>query len=230
MTPPRPLAIALALATAWASSACSSLPPIVGEPAAHVDDANEEQHYKEIFDRWTRRAQVYDKLDQELFVAATLESPEFRTARIQRMGSFKSMPPDAVKAAIDQELGSSQQTYDFFMAVIPGARSWDDFDRPNSIWRLALVTSTGEVTPLQIDRIGKADVNLRGVYLYLGDFWTAYRIHFPVTFPSGRPVITPEDHQVTLRISSAKAHTELVFDAAPVGATSLPHAATFPTY
>jgi hypothetical protein len=194
-----------------------------------VEDAKEEAAYREVLNRWTRRTEVYEGLDMRLFAAATQESVDFRTAKAERLGAFQSMSREAVKALIEREVAASQQSYEFFLGVLPADRRWDDFDRPESIWRLSMRTSNGEVTPIQVERLGRPDVNTRGIYLYLGDFWTSYRVHFPVTFADGRPVVPAGEKQITLRISSAVAHTDLVFDAAPVLGVGPPKVNTAPT-
>jgi hypothetical protein len=201
----------------------------VGERPPHVADDEAEENYHRVLERWTRRAEIYDRLDLKLFIAATEESVDFRTAKAERLASFQGIPKDGVKALIDRELGASQQSYDFYLGVHTTSPTWNDFDRTESIWRMALKSDEGEVTPIQVERLGRPDINTRGIYLYVGDFWTGYRLHFPVTFADGRPLLAPGERTVTLRIYSAVGHTELVFEAAPVSALGPPKISTAPT-
>ncbi len=207
---------------------CSTAPPRIGEQPPRMADDAAEAHFQQVLARWTRRAEIYDKLDLKLFIAVTEESVDFRTAKAERLASFLRVPKEGLKAMVDSELTASQQTYDFFLGVHTSSPKWNDFDRPESIWRMALHSDAGEVTPVQVERIGRADLNTRAIYLYLGDFWTAYRIHFPVTFPDGRPLLAAGERQVTLRFSSTVGQTDLVFEAAPVSEEKPPKISAAP--
>ena len=217
-----------AVAVLLALAGCTTAPPRVGEQPPHMADEAAEQHFQEVLARWSRSAEIYDKLDLKMFVSATEESVDFRTNRAERLADFQRLPKENVKSMVDAELTASQQSYDFFLGVHTSSPKWNDFDRPESIWRMALRSGAGEVTPVQVERIGRADLNTRAIYLYLGDFWTAYRIHFPTTFADGRPLLAAGERQVTLRISSAVGHTDMVFEAAPISAASPPKVNTAP--
>ena len=43
---------------------------------------------------------------------------------------------------------ASSGAYEFFLGVHVNETRFDDFDRQELIWRMALVTEAGEVTPL----------------------------------------------------------------------------------
>lgn len=209
-------------AVGWAAagllwSGCLTMDPRVGAPAPRVADTDAEAHYKEVLTKWTRRGELYQKLDLRLYMAATLESAEFRTARTERMAVFHSQPPEDVLVALQQEMALAQGGYEFLMGVHVDNPQWNDFDRDTTIWRVSLVGPGGEVTAAGIERVGRPDVNLRGIYTYLSDFWTAYRVRFPTTRPDGRPLLGAGDKQLTLRVSSAAGKLDLVFDAVPVG-------------
>jgi hypothetical protein len=206
----RMLILALALA------GCSTAPPRVGEAPPHVADAAAESSYHQVFERWTRHDEVYDVLDTRMFVAATLESADFRRAKVERLALFQGLPNSARDAELSRELAQAEKGYAFFMGVHTPDSRINDFDRPWSIWRVALHTSAGEVTPTEIVRLGRPDANTRGIYLYLGDFWIGYRVQFPATLPDGRPVLAAEDRELALRLSSAVGKAEMLFPAAPV--------------
>ena len=195
---------------------CSTAPPRVGEPPPRVADAAAEASYHQVFERWTRHAEVYDVLDTRMFVAATLESADFRRAKVERLALFQGLPTSARDAELARELALAEKGYEFFLGVHTPDPKINDFDRGSSIWRVALHTSAGEVTPTEIVRLGRPDANTRGLYLYLGDFWIGYRIRFPATLPDGRPVLTAEEREASLRLSSAVGKAELLFVAAPI--------------
>ena len=206
-------------------AACSSVPPRVGEEPPHVPDNQKELAYHDTFDRWTRHAEMYDGFDTRMFMAATFESPEFVQARSQRMAEFLGLPAAEAQAQVARDLADASKGLEFFMGVSTSVRKVNDFGTVNSIWRVSLETSAGEVTPTLIDRISKPDDNLRGLYFYLGDFWVGYRMVFPTTLPNGQPVIPPGEKTVTFKLDSALGHAKLEF-AAPGAAPTTPATAS----
>ncbi|MBS2030948.1 MAG: hypothetical protein JST54_23800 [Deltaproteobacteria bacterium] len=194
-------------------AACSSVPPRVGEAPPHAPDNQKELQYHEVFDRYTRHAEIYDGFDTRMFMAATFETPEFVQVRSERMSSFLGLPAAEAQAVMARDLADASKGIDFFMGVSTAVRKVNDFGTANSIWRISLSTSTGEVTPILIDRISKPDDNLRGIYFYLGDFWVGYRMVFPSTLPNGQPVIPPGEKTVTFKLDSALGHAKLEFPA-----------------
>ncbi len=72
-----------------------------------------------------------------------------------------------------------------------------------------LVTPAGEVEPLSIERIGRANLDMRAMYPYMGVFWVAYRVRFPKVLPDGTPVIPESATHVHLRLASTLGHAEL---------------------
>jgi len=192
---------------------CSTLPPRVGEPPAQVSNAQDEQAYHEVLDRWTRHTTIYDQLDNRMFLAATLQTPEFVKARVDRVAAFKGLPTADAQALLAHESAEASNGYTFFFGVQTEKRRWNDLDSDHSLWRVALHTGAGEVTPVQIDRIDRPDVNLRGLYFYLGDFWVGYRVRFPSALPDGRPLVSPGETQLVVKVDSALGHAHLEFPA-----------------
>jgi hypothetical protein len=190
---------------------CSTLPPRVGEPPAQVADSQAEQAYHQVFDRWTRQTTIYDQLDNRMFLAATLQSPEFVKARVERLAAFEALPSADEQSLLQSQSADAAQGYDFFFGVHTEKRRWNDLDRNPSLWRVALHTSAGEVTPVLVERIQRPNVNLRGIYVYLGDFWVGYRVRFPAALPDGRPLVGPGETQLVLKLDSALGHAHLDF-------------------
>jgi hypothetical protein len=203
----------LALALVASLPSCSTVPPRVGEAPARVPDADKESAYHELFDRWTRHTELYDALDTRMFVAATIQSPEFVTGRAQRMAEFQDLPAADAQALTARELAAEAGSYGFFLGVHTNDRKVNDLDRSQTIWRVALQTSAGEVTPISIERVSRPDANLRAIFLYLSDFWVGYRVRFPAALPDGRPLVAPGEAALALRLDSALGHARLEFPA-----------------
>ncbi|MBJ6764036.1 hypothetical protein JGU66_24955 [Myxococcaceae bacterium JPH2] len=191
------------------SGACASTPPLVGEPAPTLDDPKAEAAYRTVLDRYSARDEIYDGFDTRIFTGATLLTPAFREARVRRQGLFQVLPPAKVESLLADELADAAKFHEFFLGVHVNDYRYDDFAQKRSIWRLALVTPTGEVTPVEVRRVGRADLNLRAYYPYTSVFWVGYRVRFPTTFANGQPVIPPGTENVMLRVASTLGQAEL---------------------
>jgi hypothetical protein len=188
---------------------CVSTPPTLGELTPTLKDERLEQAYEQVLGRFTGRAEVYNGFDTILFVAATLQTPAFRDARIHREALFRSLSDDTVQELLTQQMAESARTHEFYMGVHVFDYHFDDFDRAASIWTLRLVTPEGEVGPVGVERLGRSDSNVRAYYPYMATFWAGYRVRFPTTFPDGRAVILPSTDRVTLRLASSLGKAEV---------------------
>ncbi len=202
---------------AWAlllgAFGCSLTPPALGERGPVVKDPETEKAYQAALARYTARAEIYDLLDTRIFAAATYQTWPFRQVRTHRLAVFQVQPAPVEQRHLAEERSEFESFHEFFFGVHVNNYRFDDFDRPNSIWRVALVTETVETTPLKVQRVGRADLNLRAIYPYLDDFWVAYRIRFPITTRNGDPVVPPGTSTVLLRIASTLGKAEMRFPA-----------------
>ena len=188
---------------------CANTPPVEGEPAPTLEDTRAEAAYLAVLDRYSDRQEIYDGFDTRIFAGATLQSPAFRDARVRRRAAFQTLPAVKVEALLAEEQAEAAKYHEFFMGVHVNDPRYDDFANKNTIWRLALVTPAGEVTPMEVRRIGRSDLNIRAYYPYASLFWVVYRIRFPLTFTGGEPVIPEGTQQVMLRVASSLGKVEL---------------------
>ncbi|HZH03048.1 MAG TPA: hypothetical protein VEY30_04630, partial [Myxococcaceae bacterium] len=186
-------------AAAWMVAGCVTTPPQTGDPAPRVSNAAQEAAYQEVLAQYTARDEVYALFDTRMFVGATYQSTAFREARVRRTALFQVLPPAEVEPRLAAERAEAEAFHDFVLGVHMNDLRYDDFGRPKSIWRVALVTGDGEITSESIQRIGRSDLNLRALYPYMGTFWVAYRVRFPVKRADGSPVISSPGAPVTLR-------------------------------
>jgi len=195
------------------ATGCASTPPRVGEKGASVPSSAEEKAYQETLEHYTDHAEVYDLLNLHMFAAVTFQSWPFREARVHRLATFQVQPQTIVEKNLAIERSAFDSFHEFFFGVhIPYYR-YDDFDRRNSMWRIALVTDAGETTPTSVERLGRSDLNMRAIYPYMDDFWVAYRIRFPRSTASGEPVIPAGTKRIMVRIASTLGKAELYFPA-----------------
>lgn len=184
--------------------ACASAPAQIGDPAPKLNDAEAERNYHRVVAAHTRDEKVYKLFDTRMFVAVTHEAWPFREARTRRVAAFQRWPDDVLAQKLDAEKAQFETQTEFFMGVHMNDRAHEDFDRKDSIWRIALVTDAGEVRPTRIERVGRSTLDMRAVYPYMYDFWIGYRLVFPKVALSGKP---------TLKIASTVGQAELTFSA-----------------
>jgi hypothetical protein len=188
---------------------CTTTPPTIGDPPPQLNDRRAEQAYQQAFASYSDRAEIYDGFDTRLFAGTTFQTMPFREARVSRIAQFKYLPKPRVEELLAKERAEAEQFHEFFLGVHVNDYRFDDFDQDDSIWRVVLLTPSMEVEPLSIERIGRADLNVRTIYPYMGVFWVAYRVRFPKATPEGKPVIPDTATHVHLRLASTLGHAEL---------------------
>ena len=212
-----------------AAAGCASTPPAVGLPGAELSDPKAEDAYQRALERVTEHREVYSALDTLLYAAATFQSPDFREARIRRQGAFQTWPPEKVEQTIASERAEAAQVHEVVFGVSIVEWKFNDFDSKKSIWRLSLVTDQGEVTPLRILRVGRANQDIRAYYPYMGDFWTMYTVTFPTTV-EGRPLVAATTKALLFRMSSTQGQIEMRFPVtlSPAAGVAAPPMPTVP--
>jgi hypothetical protein len=197
----------------WVLGACACAVPHVGEQGPKAPNESAEKVYQATLNRYSDHAEVYDLLDTRIFAGMTYQSWPFREARVQRVALFQEQPRELVEKNLATERASFDSFHEFFFGVYSASYRYDDFDRKDSIWRIALVTGSGETTPVSVERIGRSTLNMRAIYPYLDDFWVAYRIRFAKTSSSGAPVIPPGTTSFIVRVASTVGRADLHFPA-----------------
>ncbi len=197
------LAAALVLMT---SCAGARIPRVPGDPPPAVNDANAERAYQAILERYTRSRGVYDVFDTKLFFQATWQSEPFAFARVRREGFFKDWPQAELETKLNDERARLADVTEFFVAVHANDYRFDDFDRPNSMWRVVLVANGQEMAPLSMVRLGRTTTEIRSYYPYMESFWVGYRLQFPK-----QPLAAQQNF--VLKLASALGQAELTFSA-----------------
>lgn len=198
-----------AVIAALALGACKGGPPTIGDPPPKLADASAEAAYREVLEKYSGQAQVYAGLDTHMFSGATFQTWAFREARVMRLAKFKSMTEPEIAALLAEE----RAEYDKFHVFVFGAWTqeprFDDFDRKESIWRVAMVAEGVEVLPIEVDRITRVNQDTRAIYPYMGQFWVAYRAKFPKAREDGTPVLPPGTREVMLQLASTLGKAEM---------------------
>lgn len=156
--------------------------------------------YEEVLEAWTRSDEIYHDLGSVLFAHATFHSSELRRAFLMRHPNVYG--PGSEEAArlaltrLDAEPG-----LEFFFSAATTDPVWNDFDRPDSIWRVTLQIDEDPPLDGEVSRV-KTSANLRIIYPYITDFAKTYRVRFPFAI-DGHPVVHPKTKVMRLRVISA---------------------------
>lgn len=170
----------LAASLLWLAACPSArIPHIPGDPPPAVRDVNAEREYQVVLDKHTSSQGVYDNLDTKVFFQATWQSPAFVEARTRREGLFKAWPAAELDKKLAEERTRVGDSTEFFFAVHANDYRFDDFDRPNTMWRVVLVVGDEELPPESVIRLGRASTEMRSYYSYMESFWVGYRLRFP---------------------------------------------------
>ncbi|MCY1021998.1 hypothetical protein [Pyxidicoccus sp. MSG2] len=192
---------------------CVTTPPTVGPAAPALEDEQAEEAYQTILAKYSGRQEIYNGFETRVFVGATLQTLAFREARVRRRAAFQVLPANKVEQLLAEERAQAEQVHEFFLGVHLNDYRYGGFDLKTSIWRLALVTPAGEVTPTSIIRVGRTNLDTRAYYPYTDVFWVGWKLQFPTTLSNGQPVIPPGTKQVTLRMASALGKAEMTVSA-----------------
>lgn len=170
--------------------------------------------YDRILETWTRSQKVYDGLDSILFVHATFHSPPFRRAFLLRHPEVYG-PGSEIASRLLLTRPEAEQELEFFISATTYDRSWNDFDAPDSIWRVTLEGHDTEKVDGRIHRV-KTTANLRIIYPYISNFARTYSARFPLTTITGDPVVSARSTGFVLRLTSALGEAELEWQLAPM--------------
>ncbi|WP_163783724.1 hypothetical protein [Myxococcus vastator] len=189
---------------------CVTTPPTaISDPPPSLPDEHAEHSYRKILARYTGQQEIYDGFDTRVFAGVTLQTQPFREARVHRQAAFQQLPTVKVEQMLAEERAKAAQVHEFFLGVHFNDFVYADFDYKHSIWRLALVTPAGEVTPSRIRRLGRVNMQTRAYYPYTSIFWVGWEIQFPTQMSDGSPVIPPGTETVTFRMASSLGKAEM---------------------
>jgi hypothetical protein len=187
-----------------AACANARIPRVGGDPPPSEEDSKLEAAYQQVLERYTRSQALYDNLDTNVFFHATWQSPAFVEARMARDARFRAVPAAQAAANLAAEQKRLEDAVEFHLAVHANDYRYEDFNRADSMWRLALVVGDQEVTPTEVARLGRTSTPMRSLYTYMEPFWVGYRVRFP------KVKLLPGT-TMTFRLASALGKADLVY-------------------
>lgn len=207
---------ALALA-AGSSSGCRSAPPRVpltaawpaaqGEASIELADAR----YQATTKRWTRHGQVRNGYREVVTVDATLASPEWSAAKVERDAALAGDGPAERQARRAAAQAAEAAGYVVHLLIATWDRRENNLDRgERASWSVALLADDGRrLVPTKVVRDKRPRPVVRAEFDHLGDFAEAYTL----TFPRDVELFGDAARRIRLRLSGAEGATELSWDA-----------------
>jgi len=156
--------------------------------------------YDEVRDRWTRsdRIIVVKSLDTTLQVYGTFFSLDFISAVVARRAQLFQLPErdrGALEAGLRAEVSKGHL---FLISAAASDWSWNDLERRDSVWRIALLNDRGEqVSALEI-KAEKITATTLELFPYVNSFHRVYTLRFPLALPDGRPLVREDAREVVL--------------------------------
>jgi len=179
---------ALAAALALSAAGChprSPLPRTLEGEWALVRDAA------------TRRAVLYDGFRHRATATSTHLSLPVREARARRLAEWLGWTEQELAGRLAQERKEHAAGEEFLLCFYTSDTRAQDLDAPRSVWRVALKVDGADVVATRVTSVDP-DVNLAGLFPYVGPFDVVYRVLLPRP-PSGDPAGKP----FVLELSSA---------------------------
>lgn len=198
----------LVLVAVIALAGCPKAPPpvpLTGEwPAAAGD-------YDDVTAAWTRRGQIRRDYQQVAEVFATIKSPEWRAAWVERRARRGIMTEAAEAELLAAEQRAEAEAWEVEIVMTTWDKKENDLDRGDrSVWRVSLIDADGvEFLPIEILRDRRPSNIIRSEFPGFGDFSEAYIARFPKDARVFGPGVT----QIGLRLSSTRGGIALTWKA-----------------
>ncbi|MBI5048803.1 MAG: hypothetical protein HZB54_07645 [Deltaproteobacteria bacterium] len=128
----------------------------------------------------TKDKKVIDNLDSKLFIYATYKNWTLREAYADEYARRYQMDTSQKERLNSSEKELDERFNEFFIAVYTPDERWNDFNTPESIWKIYLEDEKGSrVSPVGITKVDVNSPLVREFYPYL-DLWSSgYIIRFP---------------------------------------------------
>jgi hypothetical protein len=159
-----------AAVVAATSFSCRTLP---------FPDPHLEGEYGMTLKQWTRTVALYSGLETRAFVRLVYLSPQFVEAQAKQLSKMRAELPDQAAATLEK-LREQNRNPSFFAVVYIPDKTANDWERKESVWRIALNMGLGEVAPTKVERFEYPfNAEMRALYPYIDDYSVAYRLQFP---------------------------------------------------
>jgi hypothetical protein len=188
---------------------CQSLATI--DNAAQSADPYAGGDYPSALARWTREARIYRGFDVNLIAAATFKSAPFRAAYADEYDRVFLLTETEKTKLMEDQAAAAELYLDFLLAAFVPEKKWNDFDKKDSVWKIALTTDGQRfIEAVEIRRIRKIDATINHFYPYVSPWKAVYRLRFPHVYPgTTEPIITDRTATVSLVLTGVQGTAEM---------------------
>lgn len=169
--------------------------------------------YEEVYARWTRSDDIYRELTLVLDARVTYRSEEFQEAYLCRYGQVYEVREAELARLLAEERERAGRDLRFVLVAYTGQRDWNDFERPDSIWRLFLQNERGQRLPVTEKRHLENRTELGGFFL-LGPWSEAYELVFDL---QGKEAAGFKAERLTLVLASVLGEAQFCWDLGGAG-------------
>ena len=175
--PPRGVCVAT-IALAVFLCGCVKPPPAVSLSGSWPSEPSD---FGKVTHNWTRQGRIMHYEEPVLEVFATVKSPEWRAALVNRSAKRERLSATEKAALAATHQKSAQEGYEVQLLVTTYDRRENDLAKQRrSIWSLSLLDDAGRrVRPTSVKRDRRPRRVIRSDFPRFGDFAEAYIARFP---------------------------------------------------
>jgi len=214
MMQPGRVVAALSLSAMVAATVACTAPKPVSVDFSETPRDYRSKDYPEVYQRWTRHGLARVDVDSALEVWATLKGWDFREAYIEHYATVYSLS-DAEKAALRAaQLETFRTAYELHVTAQSSNYKWNDLEKRNSPWRVALIDGLGhELAPEPVKLEKLPEPYEIEFFPAKGPFTRTYSVRFLRIMSDGKPVdfAGASTGSVALRIASPVGRIDLTW-------------------
>jgi len=136
--------------------------------------------YVRVVNEWTRKGAIHSGLDTELIAYATLKSPEWMDAYVQKKAADFDLSSEEREQLYQDHQKSLERETEIFLALAKGAGTRRErlrFDDP--MWSVYLQHGDEKIYPLEIREVRDPLARLQAYYPYVNRWQDHYVLRFP---------------------------------------------------
>ncbi len=179
---------------------------------AQVDKSPPASAYVDQIKKWTRHGHVFSDFDETLAVDATLHSPEFRAAYIERWISVYKVGAEEAARLRSEWMTEIAPLWEVHLESATHDFNVNNFSTGRTPWRVVLVDDQNrEVSPAEVQSSKMRREVEVDMYPYATLFTRGWRLRFPRNRPDGTPLVGPDTKFLALRIAGPAGSTDLIW-------------------
>lgn len=179
----------------------------------HLLPGQDNNPYGEAYSCWTRQDSVHRDLDLVLEAKATMRSPQFQEAYLRRWAEVYKVSEGEMARLLAAEKEQEGRALRFLLVAQTGKREWNDFDKPDSLWRIYLQNERGQRIPLSAKRHLENRTEAEG-FFRLEPWSEAYELSFDLEGEEARGFSA---QRLTLILASVLGEAEFSWDVGVAG-------------